>query len=137
MSYESLTCSEEYYWLQKNVTMLPKMTCDDTNSMYAIGEVWGSNEYAHPTSGVTHANYNGTYDSTCSMPYTYVHLPDYQTCMSDYEGGSFVMTCDFYIRYDEPDCKGLNHIIILIIMASFHLPSLIYHRPCSGVFYDS
>jgi hypothetical protein len=40
------------------------------------------------------------------MPYTYVHLPEDQTCMSDYEGGSHVMTCDFYIRYEEPDCKG-------------------------------
>ena len=105
-SYESLSCNDDHWHLNKNITSFRPNECYYNQVMFKT--VWQSNDYAHTTEGYVMAFYNAT-DSTCGAPFLYQHAKDaVDYCFEDFEGGTSykILDCGIYIGYNDMNCSN-------------------------------
>lgn len=114
-TYQSLTCDDTFYWMDKSVSSFPTNECV-WGSYRVEYKIW-SNSYAYPYRGITTAYYN---DSSCDQaPIYYSTMRSSQTsdngelCFVD-DKGSFGVTkgCDFVNYYHSDDCSGPAYVIV-------------------------
>lgn len=110
--YESLTCNDMYYWLDKTTSSYPSDQCI-WNAFQWNMKYW-SDSYADPNAGgVTEAFYN-TSDTQCNAaPFAYERtLYDKDVCLpyasgEDYNSVMVSSGCEFVTFYSDDQCNEM------------------------------
>lgn len=114
-SYESLTCEDAHYWMDRETNTFPAYQC--MHDYYKFDILNWDTSYAYPTEGFTQAFYN---DSSCDEAPIYYQkvAPEMSTdngesCYAEGEV-SFGITkgCEYYNRYPNDDCSGPPHVSV-------------------------